>query len=505
MNNFLTLEGITKSFGGVHALKGIDANLVSGEIYHLLGENGCGKSTLIKIISGAQLPDKGTLTFNGEALQGLTPLQALSRGIETVYQDLSLLPNFTVAENVALTAQLVKSNGQLARLIDRSALYEVATSALAKIGIAADQKFLDREVDGLPIALRQMIAIARAVATQAKLVIMDEPTTALTQREIDRLIGVVKTLQQDGVTVLFVSHKLDECKEIGGNVLIFRDGRKINEGPIDKFSTAQISEQMTGKKLTTKSYRQQAASKDVLLSVKDLNIAEKLFDVSLTLHKGEVLGVIGLLGSGRTELAKSLAGILPADSGVISIEGKTLSLDSPRAAIGASIGYVPEDRLKEGLFLDKTIADNLIVAILDRFKSKFGMLSRKAIESKAADQRTELQLAAKDLNLPVQSLSGGNQQRVVVGRWLAISPKVLILHAPTMGVDVGSKDALYQIVQQQVSNGCGVLLVSDDLPELMQNCDRILVLANGRIQSELVASKTSEAELSNILLGKAAA
>jgi simple sugar transport system ATP-binding protein len=502
MTNFLVLEGITKTFGGVRALRGIDLQLRTGEIYHLLGENGCGKSTLIKIISGAQFPDTGTLTVGGKAYQGFSPLQALSLGIETVYQDLSLLPNLSVAENIGITAQLVGSDGKLSRLLKTRELYETSTSALAKIGIDADRSFLSRPIEGLPIALRQMIAIARAVATKAKFVIMDEPTTALTQREDDQLIGVVKGLQAEGVSVLFVSHKLDECKSIGGNVLIFRDGAKINEGPINAFSKAQISQEMTGKVISTSTYKLAPPHDSALLDVKGLNLSDKLKDINFTLRHGEVLGVTGLLGSGRTELAKTLAGVMKADSGDIKVEGKSVSIASPRDAIAASIGYVPEDRLKEGLFLDKPIAENLVVAILDKLKSRFFGLSRTAIEAKSVDLREKLQLAAKDLSLPVQSLSGGNQQRVVVGRWLAIEPKILVLHAPTMGVDVGSKDALYKIVQEKVKNGSGVILVSDDLPELLMNCDRILVLSNGRIQSDLNAAKTSEEQLSKILLEK---
>jgi simple sugar transport system ATP-binding protein len=502
MTNFLVLEGITKSFGGVRALRGIDLQLRTGEIYHLLGENGCGKSTLIKIISGAQFPDTGTLTVGGKTYQGFNPLQALSLGIETVYQDLSLLPNLSVAENIGITAQLVGSDGKLSRLLNTKELFETSTAALAKIGIDADRRFLSRPIDGLPIALRQMIAIARAVATKAKFVIMDEPTTALTQREVDQLIGVVKGLQAEGVSVLFVSHKLDECKSIGGNVLIFRDGAKINEGPINAFSKAQISQEMTGKVVSTSTYKLAPPRDSALLDVKGLNLSDKLKDINFTLRHGEVLGVTGLLGSGRTELAKTLAGVTKADSGDIKIEGKSVSIASPRDAIAASIGYVPEDRLKEGLFLDKPIAENLVVAILDKLKGRLFGLSRSAIEAKSIDLREKLQLAAKDLSLPVQSLSGGNQQRVVVGRWLAIEPKILVLHAPTMGVDVGSKDALYKIVQEQVKNGSGVILVSDDLPELLMNCDRILVLSKGRIQSELNATKTSEEQLSKILLEK---
>lgn len=497
---FLQLQGIHKRYAGVHALRGIDLTIEAGEIYHLLGENGCGKSTLIKIIAGAQPPSEGSLRVNGAQFAELTPLQALSLGIETVYQDLSLLPNMSVAENVALSEQLVAGKGKLARLFDRRALNATAARALAAVGLPTDDHFLSTRADELPIATRQLLAIARAIATRAQMVIMDEPTTSLTQKEVDNLVAVVEDLRRQGVAVLFVTHKLDECYAIGGQAIVFRDGAKVAQGPINQYTKADLAHLMTGKQLDGGRYRSAGHQATELLRVTGLGRRGRFSGVDLTLHKGEILGITGLLDSGRNELALALAGVQAADAGEIILDGQRIVLRDTGDAIRQGIGYVPEDRLSEGLFLDKSIRDNIITSVLNTLRSRFGALDARRAQALAEDTVRDLQIATPDIDRPVQSLSGGNQQRVLIGRWLAINPRVLILHGPTVGVDVGSKDIIYRIIQRLAEQGLGVLLVSDDLPELLQNCDRIVLMRKGRLENQFDVAGLQESTLYHALI-----
>ncbi len=499
---FLAVEGVHKRFGGVHALRGVDFAIRRGGIYHLLGENGCGKSTIIKIISGAQPPDAGVIRLQGRAHRELTPLQSLAAGIETVYQDLSLLPNLSVAENVALSGQLVAAHGALSRPIDRKALQASARRAVTVVGLPASDDFLEARVADLPLAMRQLVAIARAVATRARLVIMDEPTTSLTRREVDNLIRVVGELQRDGVAVLFVTHKLDESFRIGGEVIVFRDGACVAQGPIGDYGKRQLGELMTGKSLDGNRYRSARPGATTLLEVRGLTRSPSFTDVSLQVARGEILGITGLADSGRNELALALAGVVPADAGEIVMAGHGIRIRHPADAIASGIGYVPEDRLVEGLFLDKPIVRNMVALVLDRLRGGGGAATARAATPGFASLSglgalggvsatraralanhlvEQLKIATPDVDLPVQSLSGGNQQRVLIGRWLTIEPTLLILHGPTVGVDVGSKDTIYRVIQSLAEQGMGLVVISDDLPELQQNCDRILVMRQGRI------------------------
>ena len=498
---FLNVVGIHKRFGGVHALRGVSLTIMPGEIYHLLGENGCGKSTLIKIISGAQPPDAGELIVAGRHYPALEPLESLAAGIETVYQDLSLIPNLSVAENVALTEQLVATGGRLLRRFDRQLLARTAEHALAAVGLPNDANFRETPIELLPIATRQLVAIARAIATRARMVIMDEPTTALTQREVDNLIRVINGLRASGVAVLFVSHKLDECYAIGGQVIVLRDGEKVAQGPIADYSKTQLMQLMTGKQLDGRRYRSGAPTQETVLQAKNLGASGAFSDVSFELRRGEILGFTGLLDSGRNELALALAGVAPADRGELRLNNEAQHFKTPADAIGKGIGYVPEDRLSEGLFLDKPIRDNVVTAVLDRLLGRFGMLDASRGDGLAEHMVKDLQIAAPNVMLPVQSLSGGNQQRVLIGRWLAIEPRVLILHGPTVGVDVGSKDTIYRIIQRLAEQGLAVLIISDDLPELLQNCDRILLMRKGCLAGEYDAARMDEAELYHALVG----
>jgi simple sugar transport system ATP-binding protein len=498
---FLEVAGIHKRFGGVYALRGVSFVIERGQIYHLLGENGCGKSTLIKIISGAQPPDEGQVIIEGRAHTALTPIASLTAGIETVYQDLSLIPNLTVAENVALTEQLIKAQGRLARPLKQAELNATAARALAAVNLPTAEEFLLTPVGTLPLAVRQLVAIARAIATQAKLVIMDEPTTSLTRREVDNLIRVVADLRKDKVSVLFVTHKLEECYSIGGQVIVFRDGQCVAQGPIQNYSKTQLGHLMTGRDIDASRYRRAVPATETLLQLQDLGCRGYFRQVSFTLKCGEILGITGLMDSGRNELAKTIAGVMTASAGTLSLRGQPLKLSCPADSIRNGIGYVPEDRLGEGLFLDKSILSNMVAAILDDLRTAFGTLDRNKARAVALGLVDELRIATPNVDLPVQSLSGGNQQRVLIGRWLTIKPQLLVLHGPTVGVDVGSKDTIYKAIQALAERGLGVILISDDLPELLQNADRILVMRDGQIQQQFSADVAQEEDLYRAMLG----
>ncbi|WP_246710272.1 sugar ABC transporter ATP-binding protein [Martelella soudanensis] len=490
-NLFLQLRGIHKRYGGVHALRGVDMSIEPGEAYHLLGENGCGKSTVIKVMSGAISPSEGEIFLDGKRYEALTPIQALSAGIETVYQDLSLIPNFTVAENVALSEQLVMGNGRLVRLFDRKRLRETATRALDAVDLPTTRIFLNTVVSDLPLAQRQLVAIARAIATNAKLVIMDEPTTSLTRREVEKLITVVNRLRAENIAVLFVTHKLEECYRIGGHAIIFRDGECVAQGPLEDYTKTEISELMTGRKIDSIRYRTGKPSDEVLFSAEALS-GNGFQDLTLSLKKGEILGITGLADSGRNELALAISGVVPAVRGRMQIDGEPLTVRRPSDSIAHGIGYVPEDRLGEGLFLEKSILDNEIALIVAKLANRFGVIDNKEGRAVAAGLSEEMKLNTRDIDLPVGALSGGNQQRVLIGRWLSIAPKLLVLHGPTMGVDVGSKDTIYRVIQRLAEAGMGLIVVSDDLPELLQNCDRILVMFGGRVSASFSAEEASE-------------
>nr|WP_306890914.1 sugar ABC transporter ATP-binding protein [Ancylobacter amanitiformis] len=489
---FLELRGIHKRFGGVHALRGVGFTIRPGEAYHLLGENGCGKSTVIKIMSGAHAPDEGEIILEGTSHRSLTAIQSLSAGIETVYQDLSLLPNLNVAENVALSEQLVAHGGRLARLFDRARLRETAATALKAVGLPADRAFLSTVVSDLPLAQRQLIAIARAIATRAKMVIMDEPTTSLTRREVDNLIAVVERLRSEGVAVLFVTHKLDECYRIGGHAIVFRDGQCVAQGPLADYSKHQLAELMTGRRIDAERYRTGTAGPEELITIRGLSRPPYLRDVSFTVHRGEIVGITGLADSGRNELAMAIAGVMPATDGSIAVEGRVERIRHPAQAIRLGIGYVPEDRLAEGLFLDKSILENEIALVVRQLANAFGIVDQAKGRALADKLSQDMRLNTRNLDLPVGALSGGNQQRVLIGRWLSILPKLLVLHGPTVGVDVGSKDTIYRVIQLLAEQGMGLVIVSDDLPELLQNCDRILVMKDGRIVAEYDARAADE-------------
>ncbi|MCV6596643.1 MAG: sugar ABC transporter ATP-binding protein [Mangrovicoccus sp.] len=489
---FLELRDVHKRFGGVHALQGADIAIAPGGAYHLLGENGCGKSTAIKIISGVLSPSGGEIILDGRSYGRLSPLQALEAGVETVYQDLSLLPNLSVEENVGLGQQLVDGKGWLLRGLNYKLMAATAREAVQKVGLEPTRKLMQSPAADLPLAIRQRVAIARAIAAKARLVIMDEPTTSLTRQEVDVLIDLVAKLRAQNVAVLFVTHKLEESFRIGGEAIVFRDGRCVAQGNIADYSRAQLAKLMTGREISANRYRKAMPGQTELLRLEGAGDGAAFQDVNLALAEGEILGVTGLSDSGRNELGLALAGHRELDQGLIYVGQQPLRLASPGAAMEAGIGYVPEDRLSEGLFLEKTICENQTVLILQDLLTRLGMISSQKTRQAAQEMASQMAVNTSDVDLPVDALSGGNQQKVLIGRWLSIAPRILVLHGPTVGVDVGSKDAIYRAIQNLAEQGMSILMISDDLPELLQNCDRILVMSRGALVDELTAQEADE-------------
>ena len=484
---------ICKSFSGVQALKHVSLEIQPGEIHCLAGENGCGKSTLIKVISGVYQQDSGYIEFAGKRFGKITPRDAIASGIQVIYQDFSIFPNLTVMENLAFNTELADGH----KFVNRKRMRKIAEEAIAKINFDVE---LDRLVGTLSVAEKQMVAISRALMFNARLIIMDEPTTALTRKEVQALFKIILHLKEQGIAILFVSHKLNEVFEISERFTIFRSGELVVTGNTKDLDDRKFSYYMTGREFEDKLFTPQNLSEKPVLETKGLGLTGFFEDVSFALRKGEILGITGLLDSGRTELALSLFGIRPADKGALLKDGAEVHLNSPQDAIRARIGFVPEDRLSEGLFLPRSIADNVVISEIDRLASGVGVLDRSKRSAEIDRWVKELAIATPDPNNACSTLSGGNQQRIVLAKWLACNPDVLVLNGPTVGVDIGSKHDIHAILQRLANEGMAIIIISDDLPEVLENCSRLLVLKAGRVVKELLPADTNEQEVLSYML-----
>ena len=490
----LRAKNIKKSFGGVEALRGVNLDVGFGEIHCLAGENGCGKSTLIKIISGFYQAGAGEIELNGKRFSRLSPSEAISLGVQVIYQDFSLFPNLTVMENLALNMELMDKR----RLVNYTRMRNTAKEAMSKINFSVDMNEL---VENLSIAQKQLIAVCRALLYGARLIIMDEPTTALTKKEVRSLFAVIKNLQAQGIAILFVSHKLDEVFEISERFTILRNGTNVYAGKTEELDEKKFAYYMTGREFTDETYRAPPVSGTPVLDVSGLSLRDVYHDISLHVYGGEILGVTGLLGSGRAELVQTLFGIQCPDSGVIKVNGTPAKIRKVKDAIALGIGYVPADRLTEGLFLSQSIGRNIVVSGLKRFSNAAGFLFKEKMYKEIASWISELAIVTNDHERHVKTLSGGNQQKVVLARWLANDLKTLILNGPTVGVDIGSKYDIHALLRNLASRGLSVIVISDDLPELLACCNRIIVMRDGRIVKELQASETTESQLGEIATG----
>ena len=478
------LEHVAKRFGGVQALIDVDFEVLEGEVHCLAGENGCGKSTLIKIISGVHAPEPGAvMELLGQRVESLSPVTARKLGIQVIWQDLALFPEMTVAENIAFEANL----GPWPRLVRYGAMRAAAAASLARLGVRLP---LDRPLRDLGIAQRQVVAISRALVAEARIVFMDEPTASLTQAETNALFEVVHRLQADGIATVFVSHRLAEVLAIAERVTVLRDGRKVGVYPASEMTQNRLAELMTGEAHEASITAEDRSAAPVVIETKGLTRRGEYEDVSLRLRRGEVLGLAGLLGAGRTELAATLFGLTRPHEGTIEVDGRPLRIASNRDAIKAGIAYVSEDRLSLGLVQPQPISSNIAVTVLDRLLMALGLLDPAKTARLVRGWIDRLKIKVGDPDDAVATLSGGNQQRVVLAKWLATEPRVLILDSPTVGVDIGARAGIFRIVRELAETGLAILMISDEIPEVYHNSDRILHMRDGRLVGEYVPGAT---------------
>lgn len=490
--NIIKVTQVKKYFGGVKALDGVDLVIKKGEVHCLAGENGCGKSTIINVISGFYTPDAGTIEIDGKEYTKLTTQQAIDAGIQVIYQDLSVFPNLTVRENLALNMEVASGK----KFVSKKHFNEIALQALSKIDFKVD---LDEMVENLTVADKQLIAISRALLNNAKLIIMDEPTTAITQKEVKNLFAVIRDLQKQGIAVLFVSHKLDEVFEIAEHFTIFRSGKNVFSGETKELDQQKFTYYMTGRDIEEVPFEyEEKPNTKTVLEVKNLSLKNGFRDCSFSLKAGEILGITGLLGSGRTELAQAIFGYNRADSGEIYIDGRKAEINSVKDGIANGIGYVPPERNVEGLFMDQSIADNISVTRWGEHSNKMGFLNEQSIEDSVNHWVGELSIKINSIGDNMRTLSGGNAQKCVLAKWLSLDLKVLILNGPTVGVDIGAKFDIYKLTKELAKQGLAVIIISDDIREVLLNCNRVLVMRQGRLVAEYQTKGLTEAELSAV-------
>ena len=488
--NIIKCTGVKKYFGGVKALDGVDLTIKKGEVHCLAGENGCGKSTIINVISGFYTPDAGTIEIDGKSYTKLTTQQAIEAGVQVIYQDLSVFPNLTVRENLAITME--KSSGK--KFVSKKRYDEIARQALSTIDFKVD---LDEYVENLTVADKQLIAISRALLYDAKLIIMDEPTTAITQKEVKNLFEVIRRLQKKGIAILFVSHKLDEVFEIADQFTIFRSGHNVFSGPTQELDQAKFTHYMTGRDIEEKAFEYDRDDARTVLEVRNLTLKDGYKDCSFSVKAGEIVGITGLLGSGRTELAETIFGVHAPDSGQIILEGKEVSFKNVQEAMDAGIGYVPPERNVMGLFMDQSISDNISIT---RWKDcvKGITMGQPSIDSLVDRWVGELSIKIGKPSDTMRTLSGGNAQKCVLAKWLALDLKVLILNGPTVGVDIGAKYDIYNLTKKLAESGLAIVIISDDIREVLLNCNRVLIMRSGHLVDEQQTKDLDEETLSKM-------
>lgn len=485
MENYIVeMKGINKSFPGVRALHNVDFNLKPGEVLALLGENGAGKSTLMKILSGVYTKDAGTVKVFGEEVEDMNPLKAQEMGVSIIHQELNMCPHLTVYQNIFLG----REETHRGIMSDRK-MKEEASRILAELNIRIDP---DEVVGNLSVSKQQMVEIAKALATDCKVLIMDEPTSALTSKEISDLFEIIRKLKAEGRGIIYISHKLDELKYIVDRVMILRDGEYIRSMDFKDTTLHEIISLMVGREIHEKFPRITREKGKEILQVKKLNAGHMVRDISFNLYEGEIVGIAGLMGAGRTETTRALFGADPMDSGTIILDGKEIIIQKPRDAIKHGLVLAPEDRKKDGLCTKLSITDNIALPNLDLLTNKYGLVSRKKEKEMTLNTVKSLKIRLANVSVDAGSLSGGNQQKVVVGKWLARNSRVVIFDEPTRGIDVAAKVEIYNLMNKLKEAGIGVLFVSSELPEILGISDRIIVMCDGRITKELDITEATQ-------------
>lgn len=493
----LKLKGIKKSFGGIQALKGVDFELQEGEVHALLGENGAGKSTLIKIITGVHQADAGEVLLHGESVTMTTPIDARKKGIAAIYQELSLIESLTVAENIFLGNEPTRT---ALGIYDRRTLYQNSQDYLSRFGIEIDCR---KKVSELGMGQKRIIEIVKALALDSRILLLDEPTTGMSKAEIETLFQIMENLKKKNVTMIYISHYLDEVFRIADRATVFRDGAHVGTYEMGRVTKQELVKSMVGKAVRAQSRRDRKSfeGKAVILELREFWTDKMSRAVSFSLRESEILGITGIVGAGKSELAHSIFGNAKRRGGQLLIHGQPVHFRNPHGTIPYRLGFVPEDRKAQGLFLAETVADNMVMAHIGQIENKFGILNQKKKREICMETGQKLRVSPLKPDLPAGSLSGGNQQKVVIGKWLTSNPEILIMDEPTRGIDVGAKSEIYDIICGLADSGTGILIMSSEFDELAGLCDRILVLYKGAVAGELTGEEATNERMLSISLG----
>lgn len=484
----LEIEGIRKEFPGVVALDNVQFRLKPGTVHALMGENGAGKSTLMKIIAGIYTPDRGTIRLRGEEVELRGPLDALERGIAMIHQELALMTWMTVAENIWIRREPKNALG----LIDHSRMARQTKELFDQLGIRIDPT---AEVSTLTVAQRQMVEIAKAVSYESDVLIMDEPTSAITESEVEHLFRIIRDLRAKGVAIVYITHKMNELFEIADEFSVFRDGTYVGTHASSDVTRDDIIRMMVGREITDMFPKEEAQITDVILRVDNLSLAGVFHDISFELRKGEILGLAGLVGSGRTNVAEAIFGVIPATSGSIHIDGREAKISSPADAMREGMALLTEDRKDTGCFLQLSILENMQIAALHQGHARAGFVDEKGVTGLCEDMRKRLRVKTPNLEERIENLSGGNQQKVLIARWLLTKPRILILDEPTRGIDVGAKAEIHRLISRLAQEGVAVIMISSELPEVLGMSDRIMVMHEGHMTGILPRAEADQVKI----------